>query len=91
MIKLYEACYKKITQEAAKNWREGMAGGAQAHGQERGTRVGMLGSALTWKASEPITEQLAAGSSCLQGPIFQARTRAFTPALAGTEALPLQS
>ena len=40
-----------------------MAVGGQVHCWERGARVGILGSALTWKALEPITEQLAAPAS----------------------------
>lgn len=33
---LYEACYKPITWEAAKGWREGIATGGQVHCWERG-------------------------------------------------------
>ena len=40
-----------------------MAVGRQVHCWERGARVGILGSASTWKALEPIMEQLAAPAS----------------------------
>lgn len=43
-----------------------MAVGGQVHCWERGARVGILGSASTWKALEPITEQLAAPASRAQ-------------------------
>ena len=43
-----------------------MGVGGQVPCWERGARVGILGSALTWKALEPITEQLAAPASRAQ-------------------------
>lgn len=66
MIKLYEACYKQITWEAAKGWREEDGSGGPSTLLGKGRQGRILGSALTWKALEPITEQLAAPASRAQ-------------------------
>lgn len=70
-MKLYEAYYKQITWETAKHWKEGGGSGVLSTLLEMGA-----GKDTGHSLDEECTgaHHGAAGTSSLQGPIFQAMT-----------------